>query len=366
MDPQNIPSAGEVVLPEGRSYTVHFSRFQTVPERMMSLGLQIQNCLLVTDENVGALYQADLEKAFESAGGSFHSIILPPGESTKSPRQLERIYEFALSTGITRSTPVVALGGGVIGDIAGFAAATLLRGLPLVHVPTTLVAQVDSSIGGKTGLNHSTGKNLIGSFYQPRMVCADFDTLRTLSDREWTSGMAEVIKHALILDINFFRWIEEHIDGIVARDYKLVPAFVACAAAIKCEVVSADEFESDHRMILNFGHTFGHALERSLGFKSITHGEAVAIGMKAALHLSVLLGNKIELDRIFSVLSSIPVPSIPDSISIDNLCLSMTTDKKRTALRLRFVVLSGIGKAYVTADVPTESVSEAWRRALAR
>jgi 3-dehydroquinate synthase len=366
----NTTSSAQVVLPENRSYHVRFDSISSLPFHLAELGVNFDHCLIVTDTNVGDLYQATLVRKLEGAGASVHSFRLPAGESSKSPELLALIYDFALSKGISRITPIIALGGGVVGDIAGFAAATLLRGLPLIHVPTSLVAQVDSSIGGKTGYNHSAGKNLIGAFYQPLLVLSDADTLVTLPDREWTSGMAEAIKHSLIYDDRFFSWIEDNLDAILRREASVVASFVAQAASIKCNVVSKDEKESGLRMILNFGHTFGHALERSLGYGNITHGEAVAIGMRAALFLSSTRDvheiDRIELGRIDRVLSSIPVPDIPESVSIDALCASMNTDKKRTTASLRFVLLRRLGQAYTTIDVPNEHVRAAWQTALDR
>lgn len=352
-------SLARIDLPENRGYDVHFRSLDDLPQLMEACDLSLKQCILVSDSNVGPIYLDKVCDYLTKRGCDALRIVLSAGESTKSPASLQTIYDTALNWGIGRNTPLIALGGGVIGDIAGFAAATLLRGIPLVHLPTSLIAQVDSAIGGKTGYNHRCGKNLVGSFYQPILVCADPETLSTLPIREWTSGLAEVFKHALIADESFFEWIEENLDQIISRAPGIVATMVRRAAAIKCRVVSEDELETGLRMILNFGHTFAHALERSLGYGTITHGEAVTIGMRAALVLSAATASQTELERADRVLSSLPVPVLPSSLRIEEITSAMATDKKRTTEGLRFVLLAGIGRAFTTSDVRQSDVESA-------
>ena len=248
---------------EHRNYLYYIRPFQDVPELMDTAHLRKGKCLVVTDANVGVLYGEQLTSILHANGWHPKTITIPAGESSKSYSHLHTIYDEALGWGIDRKTPVIALGGGVVGDLAGFAAATLLRGIPLIQLPTTLIAQVDSAIGGKTGINHVAGKNLLGAFYQPAFVCSDLNSVRTLPEREWTSGLAEVVKHALIADEAFLSELETNWDGILRKDMDVVPSMIHRAAAIKAEVVTEDEKEAGLRAILNFGHTFGHAIEKN-------------------------------------------------------------------------------------------------------
>jgi 3-dehydroquinate synthase len=286
--------------------------------------------------------------------------VLAPGEITKAPHALQAIYDAALAWEIDRKTPVLALGGGVVGDLAGYAAATLLRGLPLVQLPTTLIAQVDSAIGGKTGINHPVGKNLIGAFHQPSLVCIDLTMLATLPVLEWTSGLAEVVKHALIADAGFLAFLEANGPGILAREEHLAGETVYRAAAIKAVVVSEDEREQGRRAILNFGHTFGHAIERVAGYGQFTHGEAVALGMRAALHLSHRLHPDLPLERLNHLVRQIPVRHTLADWPVSSLMEAMRSDKKAEAGTQHFVLLRRPGEAYVTADVAMPYVADAW------
>jgi 3-dehydroquinate synthase len=354
-----------VALPDssGRGYSIEFGSLSESPARLREAGLRVGPCLLVTDDNVAAHYLAPLRAALEADGWTPRPLVVPPGEASKSADQLAAVYDWALGLGIDRQTPMLALGGGVVGDLAGFAAATLLRGLPLVHLPTSLVAQADSAIGGKTGINHATGKNLIGAFYQPRLVLADPATLQTLPEREWTSGLAEVVKAALIADTDFLAWLDTNWEAILRRDAEPVATLVRRAAAIKAVVVAADEREAGRRALLNFGHTFGHAIERVAGYGSFTHGEAVALGMRAALHLSQTLHPDVSFRRADALVARIPVPAGLADLAVTDLMRAMQTDKKRRAGRLRFVVLREPGTAYVTADVTSDAVEAAWNYA---
>ncbi|MYH07742.1 MAG: 3-dehydroquinate synthase [Rhodothermaceae bacterium] len=341
----------------GRSYAIHFAPFWAVPRLLTAVGLRKGSCLIVTDTNVAGLYLERLRGYLLKAGWSpLPGLILPAGEGSKAPELLQQIYDHALGAGIDRQTPVLALGGGVIGDLAGYAAATLLRGLPLVHLPTSLIAQVDSSIGGKTGINHSVGKNLIGAFYQPKLVCTDLDALQSLPELEWTSGLAEVVKHGLIADAEFAHKLSTNWDRILRRDTNTVRHMVRKAAAIKARIVSEDERESSLRAILNFGHTFGHAIERIAGYGQFTHGEAVAVGMRAALKVSVLLNPDLPYTTIDSLLKRLPVRNSIKDLDPTKLTQTMHFDKKVLAGRLRLVLL----RAYVTDKVTEEQISAGW------
>ena len=350
-----------VQLSGGRSYPIHFAPFREVPRLLAAAGLRRGSCLIVTDTNVADLYLEKLKDYLSEAGWRpIPELILPAGERSKAPELLQQIYDRALGAGIDRQTPVLALGGGVIGDLAGFAAATLLRGLPLVHLPTSLIAQVDSSIGGKTGINHAVGKNLIGAFYQPKLVCTDLDALQSLPELEWTSGLAEVVKHGLIAHADFAHELSTNWDSILRRDQDIVRRMVIQAAIIKAKVVSEDERETSLRAILNFGHTFGHAIERIAGYGQFTHGEAVAVGMRAALKVSALLNPDLPYTTIDSLLKRLPVRNSIENLDPKTLTQTMYFDKKVQAGRLRLVLLRKIGSAYVTDKVTEEQISAGW------
>ena len=350
-----------VSLPHGHGYMIHFASLDDAPEILVREGLRKGRCIVVTDANVAARFKQPLCAALRAHGWTPKAIVLPPGEATKNPDSLKTIHDAALGWEIDRETPIIALGGGVIGDLAGFAAATLLRGLPLVQLPTTLIAQVDSAIGGKTGINHAVGKNLIGAFHQPRTVIADFAALTTLPERQWTSGLAEVVKHALIADPTLFERLEPEWPAILDRREATIRDIVPRAAMVKARIVSQDEKETGRRAILNFGHTFGHAIEREAGYGHFTHGEAVALGMHAALHLSGLLHADEDFDRADRLVRRIPVPELPPHLRRSGLMAAMRTDKKVRAGKLRLVVLRRLGEAYVTTDVPARRIEAAWR-----
>lgn len=360
-----------VSLGEGRSYPVHAAPLAEVPARMEAAGLRAARCLVVTDENVAAHYRAPLVETLREAGWTPRVVVLPPGEATKSVEHLQTLYDEALDWGLDRRTPVVALGGGVIGDLAGFAAATLLRGLPLVHAPTSLVAQVDSSLGGKTGINHATGKNLIGAFWQPALVVADPATLQTLPEREWRGGLAEVVKHALIEGATgegggaLLAFLENHREAITNRQPEAVAAMVPKAARVKARVVEADERETDLRAVLNFGHTFGHAIERAAGYGAVTHGEAVALGMRAALVLSRRRAglSKKDFERAWELTQRVAVPPEATRPSLAELRTAMQSDKKNVAGTVRFVLLRGLSAPEVRGGLSSDALAAAWSAA---
>ncbi len=363
---QDLEQPIRIELSQDRSYDVVFSSFDKLPEALRNADLRPGKCLVITDTNVAGHYRSRIDSVFKDDGWDPLILTLPAGETTKSPKHLQAIYDAALAWKIDRQTPVLALGGGVIGDLTGFAAATLLRGVPFVQIPTSLIAQVDSAIGGKTGINHGEGKNLVGVFYQPKLVFTDTTLLYTLPCREWLSGLAEAIKHALILDEAFFAWIESEMSRILARDPEVVPDLVYRAAAIKAKIVTEDELERGRRVLLNFGHTFGHALERALGYGTYTHGEAVVLGMKAALHMSRRFNRHLKQSRAEKLLERITMPPIPSSLGIPAVREAMSSDKKRESDRLYFVLLSKLGDAYVTDDVTPSDIDAALAHALGR
>jgi 3-dehydroquinate synthase len=315
--------------------------------------------LLVTNPVVGSLYGAVAETAFKNAGFEVIRAEIPDGEEYKSLATAEKLYDLAYTRELDRRSPVVALGGGVVGDLAGFVAATYLRGVPFIQLPTTLLAQVDSSVGGKVAVNHPRGKNIIGAFYQPRLVLADLDVLKTLDPREVRAGLAEVIKYGVIADQAFFAWLEENMERLLALEAEPMAHAVAVSCRIKAQVVQEDETEQGRRAILNFGHTLGHALEALTGYTAYRHGEAVAVGMAAAARLAVALGMFPEGNaaRVINLIRRAGLPvEIPPQLSSSDLLASMRRDKKVLAGRLTFVLPVDIGRVEIFRDVPEEVV----------
>ncbi|QQG35623.1 MAG: 3-dehydroquinate synthase [Micavibrio aeruginosavorus] len=317
---------------------------------------------ILTDENAGRHYAASLQAAFPQAS----ILTLPHGEQNKSYQGLERVLDWLLDGRADRRSLLIALGGGVIGDLGGLAAALVLRGIPYVQIPTTLLAQVDSSVGGKTAIDTRQGKNLVGAFYQPVAVIADLDTLTTLPDRERRAGYAEIVKYAFIRDRQFFSWLQENGDKVLKCDPAALTQAVKTSCAHKAEIVAADEKEqNDLRALLNFGHTFGHALEKLLDYDGrLLHGEAVAIGMMLAFDLSVRLGLCPESDRHLALnhlrrmglkTSIDQVPALADCVT-DNILQAMLNDKKAEGGVSAFIVCCGIGQARVYKDISAEVV----------
>ena len=322
--------------------------------------LKQKRVAIVTNETVAPFYLQKFQSAFERNQVSTVTIILPDGEHYKDWKTLNLIYDALLKQNCERKTTLIALGGGVIGDLTGFAAATYLRGIPFIQVPTTLLAQVDSSVGGKTGINHPLGKNMIGAFYQPLLVLADSATLSTLPDREFRSGIAEVIKYGLIWDDAFFSWLEENMNKLVARDLTVLNKAICRSCEIKAEIVAADEFESGVRSLLNLGHTFGHAIENAMGYGQWLHGEAVAAGTLVAAELSKRKGliketEIVRIKRLFQ-LADLPV-SLP-AISPNQYLDLMKLDKKVEGGKMRFILLNQIGKAAIFDNIPESLVIE--------
>lgn len=344
-----------------RSYDISIERgiLKEAGPMMKALGLK-GSAAIVTNPTVAALYGDTVVRSLEAAGFKPSVITVPDGEEYKSLEEAGRVFDSLIEGRFERTSPIVALGGGVIGDLAGFVAATYLRGVPFIQVPTTLLSQVDSSVGGKTAVNHPRGKNLIGAFYQPRAVFIDPDVLKTLDAREVRAGLAEVIKYGVIWDSSFFSFLEENAGRLLEPGEEIIKA-IEKSCAIKAEVVGKDEREEGLRAILNFGHTFGHAIEALSGYGTFRHGEAVAIGMAMAAALSAKLGGCAECaPRITALLKRLGMPSDPPSISALPFLEAMKLDKKVSSGRIRFVLASKMGEVFlreVGEDVLKEFLS---------
>ncbi|HLC15131.1 MAG TPA: 3-dehydroquinate synthase [Thermodesulfovibrionia bacterium] len=353
-------SSLEVELGE-RSYEILLGR-----NILHALGMQVRalrpsKVVVVSNTTVWPIYGAAVTESFKRSGVECASVLMPDGESFKDLYWLNYLYGELLKLRLDRKAMLIALGGGVVGDITGFAASSYMRGIACTQVPTTLLAQVDSSVGGKTGVNHPLGKNMIGSFWQPGLVLIDIDTLKTLPDREFMAGMAEVIKYGVIRDAGFFETLEKERDNIVARKDVLIEIIRKCCA-IKADVVSHDEREKGLRAILNFGHTVGHALEAATGFVRYLHGEAIAVGMCAASYLAVLLKmlTEDEQQRICRLIEAYGLPtSVPKEVSVATLLNAMSLDKKAQAGKVRFVLPERIGSVTLVDNVETAMIMQA-------
>ncbi len=304
------------------------------------------NCLIVSNETVAPLYLDRILPDFN--GKNIATLALPDGEAHKTVATMQIVLDKLVTSRANRDTTVVALGGGVVGDIAGFAAACYMRGVAFIQVPTTLLAQVDSSVGGKTGVNHPEGKNLIGAFHQPQVVMIDIETLDTLPDRELKAGLAEVIKYGAICDKEFFTWLEQNMPALLVKEPAALVHAVRRSCELKAKVVAEDERESGRRAILNFGHTFGHAIEHCLGYGEWLHGEAVAAGMVMAAELSGL--NKSDVERLRSLIAAAGLPVLPPAIDADDWLRAMGMDKKVQHKQLRFVLLKTLGDSHITSS----------------
>lgn len=335
-----------------RSYTIWIGRGLRQAPALLAPIVR-RRAAIVTNDVVGPLYLADLQHTLAKCGVDSFPIVLPDGERHKNWVSLNLIFDALLENHCERSTPLIALGGGVIGDTVGFAAATYQRGAPFIQMPTTLLSQVDSSVGGKTAINHPRGKNMIGAFYQPKRVLIDIDTLATLPAREFSAGMAEVIKYGLIRDPAFFEWLEGNIDSVMARNDEAIQHAISRSCQNKADVVVADETEQGERALLNLGHTFGHAIETGLGYGEWLHGEAVAAGTMIAAQLSQRLGWLVasDVDRIsrLFVRAGLPVMGPKNLASARYLDL-MAHDKKVSEGKLRLILLRSIGNAEIFGD----------------
>lgn len=343
-----------------RSYPIHIGNGILSQSQIILKHLPRKRVAIVTNTTVAPLYLERLRSALESHGVASIPIILPDGEEHKNWQTLNLIFDALLENRCERSTPVIALGGGVVGDLAGFAAATYLRGVPFIQFPTTLLAQVDSSVGGKTGINHPLGKNMIGSFYQPKAVVADSTTLDTLPERELRAGIAEIIKYGLIRDPVFFDWIEQNMAKLLARDSEILIEAIRRSCMNKAEVVQTDERESGVRALLNLGHTFGHAIENAMGYGRWLHGEAVAAGTVLAAELSARMNmiDRIEVERIRRIYVLAGLPVVAPSLGPEKYLSLMGLDKKVEGGKMRFILLRRIGEAMVHSFVPAEVLAE--------
>ena len=314
---------------------------------------------IVSNTTVAPLYAKTLMNTLSQLGKTVRLLELPDGESYKDWQHLQLIFDELLAHGADRQSMIIALGGGVVGDMAGFGAASFMRGIRFIQVPTTLLAQVDSSVGGKTGINHPLGKNMIGAFHQPVAVIADLNTLRTLPPRELSAGLAEVIKHGAIADADFLDWIEANAGALLACDTDAMAHAVLRSCEIKSAVVSADEREGGIRATLNFGHTFGHAIESGLGYGEWLHGEAVGCGMVMAADLSARLGqiNKMDAERLKRIIASMHLPIAPPKLGSQRFMELMQVDKKTEAGQIRYITLGSIGAARIQ-QVPDATVIE--------
>jgi 3-dehydroquinate synthase len=341
----------EVALGE-RSYPIHIGKGLLTRADLLLPHLKRKQVAIVSNTTVAPLYMATLANTLKQAGVGVIEIILPDGEAYKNDETLNLIYDALLKNRCERSTTLIALGGGVIGDLTGYAAATYLRGVPFIQIPTTLLSQVDSSVGGKTGINHPLGKNMIGAFYQPKVVLADIDTLATLPAREFSAGVAEVIKYGLIRDADFFDWLENNIQPLMALDEQVLSYAIYRSCQNKAEVVVADEHEAGERALLNLGHTFGHAIENAMGYGVWLHGEAVAAGTMLAANLSKRLGwlASEEVARIAALFACAQLPIAPPNLGADKYLALMQLDKKVSDGQIRLVLQQAIGKAVMTAD----------------
>ncbi len=323
--------------------------------------LKGRKILIITDENVYDLYHPIVEETFKRWGLDVTTAVVPPGESSKSLEQAEKLYTDALKANLDRHSIITALGGGVIGDLAGFIASTYMRGIPFIQIPTSLLAQVDSSIGGKVAVNHPLAKNIIGSFYQPQCVLMNVEVLSTLPEREFASGMAELIKHGIIRDESFLAWLEANQKALSEKQSSTLIQAIYRSCRIKGRVVTKDERETGLRAILNFGHTVGHAIEAASGYGTYTHGEAVSMGMIAEAHIAQLLGlvSKDYISRISKLLTSVNLPVVMPDLDNELLLKWMQHDKKNVQNKIVFVLPTAPGKVEVFRDVETEVVLKA-------
>ncbi len=343
-----------------RSYPIHIGQGLLGKAELLAPYLPNKRVAIISNTTVAPLYLETLLNTLRLLGVHAVSIILPDGEQYKTSETLNLIYDGLLTHRCERSTPLIALGGGVIGDMTGYAAASYLRGVPFIQIPTTLLSQVDSSVGGKTGINHPLGKNMIGAFYQPQVVLADTDTLHTLPDNELSAGLAEVIKYGLIRDLPFLGWLEQNMADLLARDTNALQYAIARSCQNKAEVVGRDERESGERALLNLGHTFGHAIESGMGYGVWLHGEGVAAGTIMAADLSQRLGwlSAQDVQRVRTLFQQAKLPTIAPSLGGDKYLEWMGLDKKVEGGKIHFVLLKQLGLAVVSSDVPANLLQQ--------
>jgi 3-dehydroquinate synthase len=349
----------QVELNDHRSYPIYIGSGLLAQPELLTGHIRSKQVAIVSNETVAPLYLPKLQAALGDY--QLESVILPDGEQYKTLQYLEKIFDQLLAKKFSRNSTLIALGGGVIGDMGGFAAACYQRGIAFIQVPTTLLAQVDSSVGGKTGVNHPLGKNMIGAFYQPQCVIADSDVLDTLDDRQLSAGLAEVIKYGLIRDVEFLQWLEANMPLLLARDKQALAFAIECSCANKAVVVVEDEFESGVRATLNLGHTFGHAIETGCGYGHYLHGEAVAIGTCFAADLSRRLGwlNDADVARIVAIFKAANLPVTPPTeMTTEQYVDLMAVDKKNIDGKIRVILLEAVGKATLPVNVELAKLRE--------
>jgi 3-dehydroquinate synthase len=341
-----------------RSYPIHIGPGLIDQAQLILPHLKRKQVAIVTNTTVAPLYLHKLANSLRKEGVNVIEIILPDGEAYKNSDTLNLIYDALLKNRCERSTTLIALGGGVVGDLTGYAAATYLRGVPFIQIPTTLLSQVDSSVGGKTGINHPLGKNMIGAFYQPKLVLADIDTLKTLPQKELSAGIAEVIKYGLIRDADFFDWLEINMHKLMALDEAVTSFAIYRSCKNKAEVVATDEHEEGERALLNLGHTFGHAIENAMGYGVWLHGEAVAAGTMLAADLSQRMGwlNAQEFAKMDAIFKVAKLPTIAPALGVERYLDLMGLDKKVQDGKIRLVLQQGIGKSVITSEYAEEKL----------
>jgi 3-dehydroquinate synthase len=344
-----------------RAYPIHVGRGILAQSELLLPHLRQPKVAVITNTTVAPLYLQRLTGSLRASGVEVAEIILPDGEQFKNWQTLNSIFDVLLERRCERSSTLIALGGGVIGDMAGFAASCYQRGMPFIQIPTTLLAQVDSSIGGKTAINHPLGKNMIGAFHQPKLVLADTDLLSTLPDRELRAGLAEIIKIGLIRDLPFFAWLEVHIDELLVRDEGALEYAIYRACENKAEVVIADEHENGERALLNLGHTFGHAIETGMGYGAWLHGEAVAAGTMMAAELSCQLGSisRSDVGRVHNLFAHAGLPTHGPAMGTQTYLDLMRHDKKVQDGKLRLVLLKKIGQGVLSDGVAESEIAKA-------
>jgi 3-dehydroquinate synthase len=336
-----------------RSYPIHIGSDLLGDASLYAPHVKAKRIAVVSNNIVASHYLERVRQALAQAGAQSVPVLVDDGEQAKSWQMLDRVIDALLAARLGRDSLIVALGGGVVGDLAGFAAAVYQRGLPFIQVPTTLLAQVDSSVGGKTAINHARGKNMVGAFHQPLAVIADVTTLDTLPDRELRAGIAEVIKHGFVLDVVFVAWLEANIEKLLARDRVALEYAVRRSCELKAQVVAADERESGLRAVLNFGHTFGHAIEAGAGYGQWLHGEAVGTGMVMAAELSARAGtlSREDAGRVKRLIVRAGLPIRGPNLEVERYLELMQVDKKSAAGKVRFILLDGLGRATLRGDL---------------
>ena len=345
-----------------RSYEIHIESgcLKHIGQQMTTLFGKASRCLIVSNEVVAPLYAETVSNALRDAGWAVSTFILPDGEKFKNVEQWTLMMDALMASKLSRNEPIIALGGGVVGDMTGFAASCYRRGIPFIQIPTTVLAQVDSSVGGKTAINHPHGKNMIGAFYQPKLVWIDPNVLNTLAPREVRAGLAEMVKYGLIRDSAFFDWLKEHISGLLSLDVSTISEAILRSCAHKAEVVTADETEQGQRALLNLGHTFGHAIESMTHYTQYLHGEGVAIGTVMAARLSEQLGHAPEgtEEAVVNIFKAAELPTEVPQFSTEEWLDAMGHDKKNVGSLIRYILLRGIGDAFIAEDVTDKDIEK--------